>query len=117
MTDKTTTPPRHLTPPLGIFVKRPDMRLVQTVLINAGPSRSQPIPLACGAMRYFVAADGSVHDVTVLAAYPPGIGLEDALARFMATAVYPPSDAGGPYGESMVMKSKHMLMRRPDSSQ
>ena len=82
----------------------------------ATPDKSKPIPAACGVVRFFVGANGTVQNVTVLAEYPTGIGFGEALAKYMAPVVYPTTAAGGPYGINItIMTHRRLLPRRPSS--
>ena len=111
LTDTSTKPPRRLASPSAKWVTAPNMRIVVDTLMAAAPDRSHPIPESCGVVRFFVAADGKVHDVTILAEYPAGIGFGDALVKYMAPVVYPPSAAGGPYGIDIAIKATRRLVR------
>ena len=112
LTDTSTNPPRRLAAPSTKWVTTPNMRVVVNALMAAAPDRSHPIPESCGVVRVFVAADGTVHDVTILAEYPSGIGFGDALVKYMAPVAYPPSAAGGPYGIDIAIRANRRLMRR-----
>jgi hypothetical protein len=46
------------------------------------------------------------QNVTVLAAYPRGIGLGDAWLKYMAPVAYPQSAAGGPYALEITIKAR-----------
>jgi hypothetical protein len=52
---------------------------------------------ACAALRFSVAADGTVQDLVILAENPPGIGFGQTALALQARYVYPAADAGGPY--------------------
>ena len=87
------------------------MRVVAQTLTAAAPDTSHPIPQACGAIRFFVAMDGTVQNVTVLAEYPQGIGLGDAWLKYMTPVVYPLSAAGGPYAADVTIKTRRKPLR------
>jgi hypothetical protein len=115
MTDTSTSPPRHLASPAAKWLLPPDGHAVAQALMAATPDKSKPIPTACGAMRFFVAADGTVKNVTILAEYPKGIGFGDALEKYLAPVVYPREVAGGPYGMNITIMTHRRLMPRPPS--
>jgi hypothetical protein len=116
MNDTSMSPPRRFLSPPGKWTSPPDTRVVANTLIAAAPNTSHPIPEACGVVRFLVAADGTVQNVTVLAEYPQGIGLGDALLKYMAPVVYPQSAAGGPYAIDIAVKSHRKLMRVPSGA-
>ena len=72
MIDNSSRPPRRLSSPTAKWLSPPDMRVVVQTLTKAAPDTSHPIPEACGAIRFLVAMDGTVQNVTVLAEYPAG---------------------------------------------
>jgi len=111
MIDNSTSPPRHFAEPNAKWVSPPDARVVAQTLAAAAPDKSHPIPEACGVIRFFVGADGTVQNITVLAEYPQGIGLGDAWSKYMAPVVYPQSAAGGPYATNITIKARRKLLR------
>jgi hypothetical protein len=111
--DNSTNPPRHLSAPTAKWVSPPDMHPVAHALTAAAPDSAHPITEACGAIRFFVAADGTVQNITVLAEYPQGIGLGDAWLKYIAPVVYPPSAAGGPYVTNITIEARRTLLRAP----
>ncbi len=113
LTDTSIIPPRRLGAPAAKWVTPPNTGAVVDALTAAAPNRSHPISESCGVVRFFVAADGTVHDVTILAEYPAGIGFGDALVKYMAPVLYPPSVAGGPYGIDLAIKAHRRLMPHP----
>jgi hypothetical protein len=116
MIDTSVSPPKRLASPAGKWFSPPDSRTVNEAVRAATHDKSRPISFACGVVRFSVASDGTVQNVTVLAEYPTGIGFGDALAKSMATLVYPPTVAGGPYALKYAVHAQRRLLRSPPAS-